>query len=162
MPQPQRGIQAASVTYITAQCNVRSLIHWSGIKPATSWWLVGFVNHWATTGTPADDLFLLYSVDIITPIFAWPSKESSVINDMLFLFFQQLISSEVLVLSTALRINIRSFQSQLGWFFYYAKFYFTVILWRLCTWDTIIHVLNVFLEILVFGHLTELPVESYF
>ena len=23
-----------------------------GIKPTTSWFLVGFVNHWATTGTP--------------------------------------------------------------------------------------------------------------
>ena len=34
--------------------NAGSLTHWArpGIKPETSWFLVGFVNHWATTGTP--------------------------------------------------------------------------------------------------------------
>ena len=41
-------------TYTTAQGNTRSLTHSErpGIKLATSWFLVGFVNHWATTGTP--------------------------------------------------------------------------------------------------------------
>ena len=53
--QPQqRWIWAASVTYLTAHGNARSLTHWtrSGIEPPTSWFLVGFVNHCATTGTP--------------------------------------------------------------------------------------------------------------
>ena len=47
MPQPQQcRIQAASATYTMA--------HWSrpGIKPMSSWILVGFVNHWARKGTP--------------------------------------------------------------------------------------------------------------
>ena len=35
--------------------HTRSLTHWArpGIKPATSWFPVGFVNHCATTGTPS-------------------------------------------------------------------------------------------------------------
>ena len=42
----QHGIQAASLTYATAHGNAGSLIHWmrSGIKPKTSWFLVGFVS----------------------------------------------------------------------------------------------------------------------
>ena len=38
----------------TAHRNTGSLTHWvkPGIEPATSRFLVGFVNHWATTGTP--------------------------------------------------------------------------------------------------------------
>ena len=34
--------------------NARSLPHWArpGIEPKTSQFLVGFVNHWATTGAP--------------------------------------------------------------------------------------------------------------
>ena len=47
MPEPQqRQIQAAPVTYTTAHCNAGSLTHWvkPGIKPATSWFLVGFVS----------------------------------------------------------------------------------------------------------------------
>ena len=45
---------ATSVTYTTAHSNAASLTHWErpGIEPATSRFLVGFVNHWATTGTP--------------------------------------------------------------------------------------------------------------
>ena len=43
-----------SVTYTTAHRNAWSLTHWGrpGIQPASSWRLVGFVNHWATKGTP--------------------------------------------------------------------------------------------------------------
>ena len=55
MPEPQqRGIRAASATYTTAHGNTRSLTHWAraGTKHATSRFLVGFVNHCATTGTP--------------------------------------------------------------------------------------------------------------
>ena len=47
-PTPQQhGIRAASVTYPTAHSNARSLTHGArpGIEPATSWFLVGFVNH---------------------------------------------------------------------------------------------------------------------
>ena len=45
--QPQQyQIQAASVTYTTAQGNAISLTHWArpGIKPTSSWILVGFVT----------------------------------------------------------------------------------------------------------------------
>ena len=55
MPEPQqRRIWVASATYTTAHGSAGSLTHWSrpGIEPATSWFLVGFVNHWATMGTP--------------------------------------------------------------------------------------------------------------
>ena len=50
-----------SVTYTTANSNARSLTHWArqGIEPATSWFLVRFVNHWATMGTPPS--FFFYS-----------------------------------------------------------------------------------------------------
>ena len=43
-----------SVTYTTAHSNTGSLTHpvRLGIKPSTSWFLVGSINHWATTGTP--------------------------------------------------------------------------------------------------------------
>ena len=51
------GIWAASVTYTTAHSNagpLTPLTDWARpvIEPATSWFLVRFVNHWATTGTP--------------------------------------------------------------------------------------------------------------
>ena len=54
-PEPQqRGIRAASATYTTAHGNAGSLTHQAkaGTEPATSWFLVGFVNHCTTTGTP--------------------------------------------------------------------------------------------------------------
>ena len=60
MPEPQqRMIRAASATYTTAHSNARSLKHWArpGIEPATSWFLVGFINHYATTGTPISYYF---------------------------------------------------------------------------------------------------------
>ena len=47
IPQPQQlGIQASSVTYTTAHGNARSPTHWarSGIEPASSWILVGFIS----------------------------------------------------------------------------------------------------------------------
>ena len=49
----------SSVCSSTAHVNARSLTHWArpGIKPATSWFPVGFVNHWATTGTPRMSLY---------------------------------------------------------------------------------------------------------
>ena len=54
-PEPQqRRIQAESAIYTSAHGNAGSLTHWAraGTEPATSWFLVGFVNHCATTGTP--------------------------------------------------------------------------------------------------------------
>ena len=55
-PEPQQlGIRAASAIYTTAHGNAGSLTHWAraGTEPATSWFLVGFVNHFATTWTPS-------------------------------------------------------------------------------------------------------------
>ena len=49
----------ASATYTTAHSTTESLTHWArrpGIKPTTSWFLVRFVNHWATTWTPVSRL----------------------------------------------------------------------------------------------------------
>ena len=54
-PQPQqRQIWATSVTYTTAYSNAGSLTYWARprIEPASSWMLVGFVNHWSRMGTP--------------------------------------------------------------------------------------------------------------
>ena len=37
------------MTYITAHSNAKTLTQWvrPGIEPASSWMLVGFINHWA-------------------------------------------------------------------------------------------------------------------
>ena len=64
-PQPQqRQIRATSSTHTTGHGNARSLIHWvrPGIETTSSWMLVGFTNHWATTGTPKDS-FLMHNND---------------------------------------------------------------------------------------------------
>ena len=56
LPEPQQHqIWAMSVTYTTAHGNTGSLTHWAraGTEPATSWFLVGFVNRCAMTGTPS-------------------------------------------------------------------------------------------------------------
>ena len=60
-PQPQqRRIRAASATYTISQGNAGSLTHWARprIEPETSWFLVRFVNHCASTGTPYNCDFL--------------------------------------------------------------------------------------------------------
>ena len=54
-PQPQQcQIWTLSATHTTTHGNAGSLTRWArpGIEPSTSWFLVRFVNHWATTGTP--------------------------------------------------------------------------------------------------------------
>ena len=54
-PQSQEPqIWAMSAPCTTAHGNARSWTHWvrPGIEPTTSWFLVGFINHSATTGTP--------------------------------------------------------------------------------------------------------------
>ena len=67
MPEPQQwGIRAVSATYTTAHGNGGSWTHWAraGIEPATSWFLVVFVNHCTTTGTPDDGIsFFLRQLD---------------------------------------------------------------------------------------------------
>ena len=57
--------QARPLAYSTAHGNAGSLTHWArpGIEPATSWFLVGFINHWATKGTPP---FLIQSKFLYT------------------------------------------------------------------------------------------------
>ena len=70
MPQPQQhGIWVMSATYTTAHGNARSLTHWArpGIKPATSWFLVGFVNHCAMMGVP----------QVSVSLAIWPSRKFS-------------------------------------------------------------------------------------
>ena len=46
------------MTYIISHGNTGSLIHWArlGIEPTPSWFLRGFVNHWAMKGTPEEIL----------------------------------------------------------------------------------------------------------
>ena len=63
MPEPQQlGIQAVSSTYTTAHSNAWCLTHWARprIEPGTSWFLVGFINHWAKVGTPIFFLILIF------------------------------------------------------------------------------------------------------
>ena len=67
-PQPQQHpIRAASADYATAHGNAGSSTHWvrPGIEPTFSWTLVGFITHWATTGTPYDADFLLYQLALL-------------------------------------------------------------------------------------------------
>ena len=68
MPESQQcRIQAASATYTTAHGNAGSLTHWAraGTEPSTSWFLVGIVNHCATTGTPVLSFFNCVILTII-------------------------------------------------------------------------------------------------
>ena len=61
-PEPQQlGIRAASATYTVAHSNARSWTHWvrPGINPATSWFLVRFINHCTTMGSPPKVIFPL-------------------------------------------------------------------------------------------------------
>ena len=63
MPEPQqRRIWAVSATCTTAHSNAGRLTHWERprIEPATSWFLVRFINHWATVGTPSISFFFLF------------------------------------------------------------------------------------------------------
>ena len=73
MPQPQqRGIWAASATNTTGHGNAGS--HWArpGIEPASFWMLVGFINRWATMGTPTFSIhfkiFLVLAQRMIFPL----------------------------------------------------------------------------------------------
>ena len=76
-PQPQSQplrIWATSATYTTAHGNTLSLTYWArpGIEPETSWFLVGFVNHWAMKGNPTSYHFYHFSSN---PGYTWiPEK----------------------------------------------------------------------------------------
>ena len=63
-PQPQQlGSRAASVTCTTAHGNARSLTHWwrPGIKLASLWILVGFINRWVMKGITRASFLNLYN-----------------------------------------------------------------------------------------------------
>ena len=70
-PEPQQcRIQAASVTYSTAYSNTGSLTHQSrsGIRPTTSWFLVGFVSTVLWRELPFADFRILF-LSLTFPIF---------------------------------------------------------------------------------------------
>ena len=76
-PEPQqRGIWAASAPYTTAHGNAGLLTNWAraGIEPETSWFLVGFTNHCATTGTPPI-IFSNHSTMKLEIIYNWKSSK---------------------------------------------------------------------------------------
>ena len=54
-------------TYTAAPGNAGSVTHWArpGIKPESSWMLVGFVTRWAITGTPIFEFFKLSYICIV-------------------------------------------------------------------------------------------------
>ena len=58
--QARGWIRATPAGLHHSHSNARSLIHWArlGIKPASSWMLVWFINRWATTGTP--DIYFIW------------------------------------------------------------------------------------------------------
>ena len=63
MPQPEQcQIQALSVTYTTALGNTGFLTHWvrPGIKPTTSWFLVGFISTVPQRELPFYDFSVLF------------------------------------------------------------------------------------------------------
>ena len=72
--------RATSATYTTAHGNARSPTQWArpGIKPSTSRFLVGFINHRATTGTPHLKFLLSFIMAL---------KEFKVFFLLLLLFF---------------------------------------------------------------------------
>ena len=70
---PARGqVGATAAGLHHSHGNTGSLTHWVGpeIQPASSWFLVGFLNHWATKGTPYAPL--LFSVESAVYIFFVP------------------------------------------------------------------------------------------
>lgn len=82
----------------------------------------------------ADNLFLLYPVDIIIPMSAWSGEKSSVTRGTLCLVSQQLIFSEILTSLTALRSATETFDLNFNNLFDNTKVYFTMMLWKLCTY----------------------------
>ena len=62
-----------STTFTTAHGNTGSLTHWARprIEPETSWFLVGCVNHCATTGNPFFFFCLYLSLSAILSLFLY-------------------------------------------------------------------------------------------
>ena len=83
------GAVAAGLCH--SHSNARSLTHWArpGIEPATSWFLVGFVNHCATMGTPFF-FSLIFIYLFILFIFIFPT--------LFFFFFFVFLSFLLLLL----------------------------------------------------------------
>ena len=73
------GIPAVSATYNTAHGNTRSLTRWArpGIEPTTSLFLVRFVSHWATMGTPHLFLYVKgkYKILVVLSLNSWPIND---------------------------------------------------------------------------------------
>ena len=68
----------------TPDGNTRSLTHWvrPEIKPATSWFLIGFVNHWAMTGTPQPCSFYSRCIHLVTrPLLSYWSQRTHFSDD---------------------------------------------------------------------------------
>ena len=65
--QARSQISAAAASLCHSNSNEGSLIHWArpGIKPESSWMLVGFVTRWAITGTPIFEFFKLSYICIV-------------------------------------------------------------------------------------------------
>ena len=76
------GSKPQSATYTTAHSSTRSLTHWArpGFEPATSWFLVGFINHWATMGTPNCLFYTVVCVCYSHPPTSLPTKVSRMIT----------------------------------------------------------------------------------
>ena len=72
-PEPQQHqIRTTSATYTTAHNNVRSWTHWArpGMETTASWFLVGFVNHCTTAGTPKILTVVLVNTSALTGFLA--------------------------------------------------------------------------------------------
>ena len=81
MPEPQQHqIWAVSVTYTTVHGNAGSLTHWARpvIKPATSWFLIGFVSA-APPWELQKQLILNRSVFIVLLEILWLALSSGII-----------------------------------------------------------------------------------
>ena len=71
--QARAWIRAAATSLCHSHSNTRSLTHWasSGIKPASSWILVGLLTRWATTGIPCQSFIYTIIIIIIIIILGW-------------------------------------------------------------------------------------------
>ena len=102
MPElQQHQIWAASAMYTTVHSSVGYLTHWakSGIEPATSWFLVGFVSAAPRWGLPLPCFCLLFVVNMIINETHAHSKIQAVCKYTSFLLVDTLCLSLVLPIS---------------------------------------------------------------